>query len=79
MPRSVSVFYSNIRTGTNVSVQRRLVDVTYQWVGNDGQPHTGTRTVTFPDDLALIPAGQLADLLLQLMLTVERANQAVDA
>ena len=35
-------------------------------------------SVFSPDDLALIPAGQLADLLLNLMLTVERANKGVD-
>lgn len=78
MARSVSVFYSNFRLGTNVTLARRLVDVTFNWTGNDGTPHTATRTFTFPDDLALIPAALRDQMLLDMMMTAERSNQGVD-
>ena len=78
MPSSVNVFYSNFRLGTNVTIQRRLMDVTFEWVDKDGKAHNKTRTITFPDDLALIPANILKDELTDLMLRMMRRAEGVD-
>lgn len=80
MARSVSINYSNFRLGTNVTIARRLVDVTFTFTDNNGVVHTPPmRTFTFPDDLALIPAAEREDMILQMALAAERRNQAVDA
>ena len=78
MARSVSIFYSNFHLGGNITIARRLVDVTFNWTDNAGNPHTVTRTFTFPGNLALIPATEREDMILQMALAAERRNQGVD-
>ena len=79
MPRNVNVFYGNFRTGPNVTIQRRLIDVTVNWIDDAGNVQTRTRTITFPDDLALIPAAVLKEELTDLMLRLMRRAEGVDA
>ena len=74
MPTNINVFFSNFRLGTNVTLQRRLIDVTVNWTADDGTPRTDTRTVTFPDILALIPVDEQDDLLKDIILRAHRRN-----
>jgi len=79
MPTNVNIFYSNFRTATSVTIQRRLIDVTVNWTDNAGQPQTSTRTITFPDDLALIPPSVLKEELTALMVRMARRIGGTDA
>ena len=78
MATNINIFYSNFRIGTNVTIQRRLMDVTVNWTDDAGQPQTRTRTITFPDDLALIPADVLKEELTDLMVRMARRMGGVD-
>ena len=78
MATNVNVFYSNFRLGTNVTIQRRLVDVIINWIDDAGLPQTRTRTITFPDDLGLIPVGILKEELTDLMIRVIRRVEGID-
>lgn len=79
MATSVNIFFSNFRLGTNVTIQRRLIDVTVNWTADDGTPRTDTRTVIFPDILANIPTEDRNDLLRDIILTAHRKNIGVEA
>ena len=74
MPTNINIFFSNFRLGANVTIQRRLIDVTVHWTADDGTPRTDTRTVTFPDILALIPVDERDDLLKEIILRAHRRN-----
>ena len=78
MATNINIFYSNFRLGTNVTIQRRLVEVTVNWTNDTGQSQTRTRTITFPDDLALIPADVLKEELTELMIRMARRIGGVD-
>ena len=78
MATNVNVFYSNFRLGTNVTIQRRLVDVIINWIDDAGLPQTRTRTITFPDDLGLIPVGILKEELTELMIRIVRRIEGID-
>lgn len=78
MATNINIFYSNFSLGTNVTIQRRLMDITVNWTDDAGQPQTRTRTITFPDDLALIPAGILRDELTDLMVRLARRIGGLD-
>jgi len=77
MPTNINIFFSNFRLGANVTIQRRLIDVTVNWTADDGTPRTDTRTVTFPDILALIPVDERDDLLREIALRAHRASLGV--
>ena len=78
MATSVNVFYSNFRLGTSVTVQRRLIDITINWMDDAGLPQTRTRTVTFPDDLGLISTEILKEELTELMIRIIRRVEGID-
>lgn len=79
MARNVNLTTSNWRTtGVTVSVPQRQLDVTWEWTDDAGQPHTWQRTVTFPNDLALVPAAWVADELLDLIIRASRRAAGVD-
>lgn len=63
MASDVNVNFSNARNGTNVTVTRRLVDYSITWTDDQGQPHSASGTLTWPDILtnAALPAGWTAD------------------
>jgi hypothetical protein len=79
MARSVSVFTSGFRLGTNVTIQRRLLDITWQWIDNAGQTRTLTETVTFPDILADVPVAFRDDLLIEIATRLHRIRAGVDS
>lgn len=78
MARNVNIFFSNFRLGTDVTFQRRLIDVTVNWIADDGLPRTDTRTVTFPDILASIPVEDRDDLLREIILMAHRKSIGVE-
>lgn len=79
MARNVNIFFSNFRLGTFVTFQRRLIDVTVEWTADDGTPRTDTRTVTFPDILALVPSEDRDDLLRDIILMAHRRNVGIES
>jgi hypothetical protein len=79
MARSVNVFTSNFRLGTNVTIQRRLLDVTWKWTDNAGQAQTLTETVVFPDILADVPVALRDDLLIEIATRLHRVRAGVDS
>jgi len=78
MARNVNVIYSNWRTGTNVSFQRRLVDVSISYTDDAGAPQTKSGTITFPDILTQLSAADLKDIAIDVMLRVWRKTQGID-
>ena len=78
MATNVNVFYSNFRLGTNITIQRRLVDVIINWIDDTGLLQTRTRTITFPDDLVLIPTEILKEELIELMIQITRRVEGID-
>jgi hypothetical protein len=78
MATNVNVTLSNFRTGTNVSFQRRLVDVSVSYIDVFGESQTKTGTITFPDILQSLSAEDLKELALDVMLRAYRKTQGVD-
>jgi len=78
MATNINIFYSNFRTGTNVTIQRRLLDMTINWIDDTGQPQTRTETVTFPDILTQVPVQFRDDLLQEIAIRLLRAKTGVD-
>jgi len=78
MARNVNVMYSNWRTGTNVSFQRRLVDVSISYLNDAGEPQTKSGTITFPDILQSLGADDLKEIAIDVMLRVWRKTQGID-
>jgi len=78
MARNVNVTYSNWRTGTNVSFQRRLVDVSIAYTDDMGVPQTKSGTITFPDILTQLSAADLKEIAIEVMLRVWRKTQGID-
>ena len=78
MARNVNVTYTNWRTGTNISIARRLVDVTVDYIDDAGTPQTRSGTVTFPDILNSLTAADLKDFAIEIMLRAYRRTQGVD-
>lgn len=80
MAREVNVFFTRPSpTGINVQVPQYTMDVTFNWIDNSGAPHTGTRTITFPNVLAQIPAERLIDLMQDIIMERARTALVVDA
>ena len=78
MARNVNVSLTNWRTGTNVSFQRRLVDVTINYMDDTGAPQTRTGTITFPDILLSLTAADLKEMAIEIMLRAYRRTQGSD-
>jgi len=78
MARNVNVTLLNFRTGTNVTIARRLVDVTVSYIDADNQPQTKSGTVTFPDILNQLSADDLKEFALDIMLRAYRRSQGID-
>ena len=78
MARNVNVTLTNWRTGTNVSFQRRLADVTINYLDDAGTPQTRTGTITFPDILTSLTAADMKEFGLEIMLRAYRRTQGID-
>lgn len=80
MASDVNVTFANYRTGTNVTIQRKLVDYSMTWTDDTGHPHSASGTLTFPDILAnaALPAGWLQDKLQELVYEAGRIILGAD-
>ena len=61
-----------VAVGTNASVPRWSMVITYNWTRDDGTKGTNTRTVTFPDVLTGIPAARLKDYMERILMAEAR-------
>jgi hypothetical protein len=80
MSSNVNISLTNYRNGTNVSVQRKLVDYAVEWDDDSNVHHTASGTLTFPDILAnaALPAGWLQEKLTQLVYEAGRIILGID-
>jgi hypothetical protein len=82
MARDVNVWTSGWRaTGTNVQMPQYEMVVRVEWTDSAGTPHTGQKTVTFPNDFKTIAVAHPAwakRKLTELMLEGLRLEYGVD-
>lgn len=77
--KNVNIFFDNWHaTGANVPVPQYEGEVTVEWQELDGTPHAITRTVTFPNDLALVPSTWLRGALKELVIAAVRRYLEID-
>lgn len=69
MAREVNLYTSNWKaTGKNINVPQYSVDVTINWIDNDGVAHTRNETLLFPNFLQNVGAADLKEWLTDLMI-----------
>jgi hypothetical protein len=69
MAREINLFTSNWKaTGKNISVPQYSVDVTLNWIDDEGVSHTRSETLKFPNFLANVGAADLKEWLTELMI-----------
>lgn len=80
MPDHVNLTISSwAKTGQKVQVDRWTTTVTIDYKDDQGTPQTWTGTVTFPDDLSLVPAAWLKEALLDLIVRAARRRLGIDS
>ena len=73
MARELNLFTSNWKaTGKNISVPQYSVNVTLNWIDNDGEAHTASETLRFPNFLQNVGAADLKEWLTELMIREAR-------
>lgn len=73
MAREVDLYTSNWQaTGKTISVPQYSVDVTLNWIDNEGLPHTRSETLRFPNFLQNVGAADLKEWLTDLMIQEAR-------
>jgi len=78
MAHNVNVFFSNwTNTGQKVPVDKWTADFTIQWIDDTG-PREWTGVITFPNDLAQVPASWLKQELLDLVMRAARKRLGID-
>ena len=65
-------------TGSNVQTPQAEVDVTIEWIDDADIPQTWSGTVTFPNDLQLVPVAWVKDALEELMMRALRKRLGID-
>lgn len=79
MARQVNLFTSGWKaTGANVQVPQHSLTLRFQWIDNAGVSHEGTRTVLFPNVLALLPADYVADKIKEMLIDYARSDLGVN-
>jgi len=80
MAREVNLFVNNWQaTGKNISVPQYTVDVTLNWIDNEGLTHTRSETLKFPNFLQKVGAQDLKDWLTELMIREARERLIGDS
>lgn len=80
MASEVNIFTSNWKkTGVNVSVPQYSVDVTINWINNNGTPATRTVTLKFPNALTNLSADEMKKWITDILLREARQRLGVDA
>lgn len=79
MARNVNVYTENWRwTGQEVLTPQAKVDLTINWIDDDGAPHEWSGTATFPNDLQLVPVAWVREVIEDLMLRAARIQLGID-
>ena len=78
MASNVNVIIGNWRQGTNVTIARRLVDVSIEYTNNVGEQVTKSGTIIFPDILGKLSADDLKELAMDIMLKAYRKSEDID-
>ena len=79
MAREVNLYTSNWQaTGKNISVPQYNVNVTINWLDNEGVRQTRTETLLFPNFLSRVGAADLKEWLTDLMIREARQRLGVD-
>ena len=79
MSPNVNVYYSNWqKTGQKVQVDKWTADFRIKWTDDEGLPHEWEGTITFPNDLADVPAKWLKEMLLELTTRAARKKLGID-
>jgi hypothetical protein len=79
MARNVNLFVRNWQwTGSNVQTPQATADVELYWTANDGSAQTWSGTVTFPNDLQLVPVDWVKEELMDLILRAARKRLGID-
>ena len=79
MARNVNLWVTGITaTGNSVPVPQYEIELTAQWIANDGTAKERTETVRFPNILAQVPAAWLKEHLTELLIDAARQVYGVD-
>ena len=65
-------------TGSNVQTPQATADVEIYWKDENGDPKSWAGTVTFPNDLQLVPVAWVKDALTDLLIRAARKRLGVD-
>lgn len=69
MAREVNLYVNNWKaTGNNIRVPQYSVDVTINWMCDDGTTGTATETLLFPNFLQRVGAADMKEWLTELMI-----------
>jgi len=79
MAREVNLYTSKWQaTGKTISVPQYSVDVTLNWIDNEGIAHTRSETLKFPNFLQNVGAADLKEWLTELLIREARERLGVD-
>lgn len=79
MARNVNLFVRNWQwTGSNVQTPQATADVELHWTANDGSAQVWSGTVTFPNDLQLVPVAWVKEELTDLIVRAARKRLGID-
>ena len=79
MAREVNLFVNNWKkTGVKVSVPQYSVSVTINWTDNEGESHSRSETLKFPNFLTNVGADDLKEWLSELMIREARQRLGVN-
>lgn len=79
MAREINLYTSNWHaTGKNISVPQYSVDVTINWITNDGIARTASETLRFPNFLSKVGAADLKEWLTEMMIQEARQRLGVE-
>lgn len=80
MAKNLNVWVTNWQwTGITVPTPQATVDLDLHWVDDAGNPHQWNGTVTFPNDLALVPIPWVKQELEDLMIRAARHQLGIDS
>lgn len=79
MGTNINIYYSNWqKTGQKVLVDKWAADFTIQWTDDEGEKREWSGTITFPNDLALVPTKWVKEELQDLVIRAARKRLGID-
>jgi hypothetical protein len=77
--RNVNQFITNWQwTGQDVPTPQATVDITLEWMDENGQAQNWSGTATFPNDLQFLPVAWVRDAMEDLMIRAVRKQLDID-